>query len=75
MIPLKLTQVGNSIGAVFPKEAMHELRAAKGDTLYLTRAPDGSLRISAYDDDVQRPIDLGEQLMDEHREVFRALAK
>ena len=75
MIPLKLTQVGNSTGAVFPKEALNALNARKGDTLYLTRAPDGSMRISAYDDNVQRQIDLGEQLMDEHREVFRALAK
>jgi len=75
MIALKLTQVGNSVGAVFPKEALNELGAARGDTLYLTRLPDGSMRISAYDDNVQRQIALGEQLMDEHKDVFRALAK
>lgn len=75
MIALKLTQVGNSVGAVFPKEALSELGAAKGDTLYLTRGPDGAMRLSAYDDAIQQQIALGEKLMDEHRDVFRALAK
>lgn len=75
MIPLKLTQVGNSVGAVFPKEALIELGVVKGDTLYLTRGPDGAMRVSAYDETVQRQIEIGERLMDEHRDVFRALAK
>ncbi|WP_339872065.1 AbrB/MazE/SpoVT family DNA-binding domain-containing protein [uncultured Brevundimonas sp.] len=75
MIALKITQVGNSVGVVLPKEALTELGATKGDTLYLTRAPDGSMRVSAYDDKVQQQIALGEQLMDAHRDVFRALAK
>jgi hypothetical protein len=33
------------------------------------------MRVSAYDDKVQQQIALGERLMDEHRDVFRALAK
>lgn len=75
MIALKITQVGNSVGVVLPKEALAELGASKGDTLYLTRGPDGSMRVSAYDDKVQQQIALGESLMDAHRDVFRALAK
>lgn len=75
MIAIKLTQVGNSVGAVFPKEALNALGASKGDTLYLTRGPDGGMRLSAYDDSIQQQIALGEKLMDEHRDVFRALAK
>lgn len=75
MIALKVTQVGNSAGVVLPKEALVELGVEKGDTIYLTKAPDGSMRLSPYDDEVVRQIALGEQLMDEHRDVFRALAK
>lgn len=75
MIALKVTQVGNSVGVVLPKEALNDLGVSKGDTLYLTRGPDGSMRVSAYDDKVQQQIALGERLMDEHRDVFRALAK
>ena len=63
MIPLKLTQVGNSTGAVFPKEALNALNARKGDTLYLTQAPDGSMRISAYNDRVAGQIDAARTVM------------
>jgi putative addiction module antidote len=38
---LKLTAIGNSIGAVFSKEVLSKLRVGKGDTLFLTEAPDG----------------------------------
>jgi len=75
MIALKVTQIGNSVGVVLPKDALIELGVEKGATLYLTRAPDGSMRVSPYDDNVQMQIALGEKLMDEHRDVFRALAK
>jgi putative addiction module antidote len=75
MIPLKLTQVGNSIGAVFPKEALNELGVAKGDTLYLTRGPDGAMRISAYSERVAGQIDAARTVMRQYRETLRALAK
>ena len=75
MITLKVTQIGNSVGVVLPREALNDLGVEKGDTLYLTRSPDGAMRVSAYDDRVQQQIAMGEALMDEHRDVFRALAK
>lgn len=75
MIALKVTQVGNSAGVILPKEALSELGVQRGDTLYLTRSPDGAMRISAYNEEVVRQIEVGERVMDEYREVFRALAK
>ena len=75
MITLKLTQIGNSVGVVLPKEALAKLGVAKGDTVYLTEAPDGEMRISAYDPAVAEEIALGETFMDEYRDTFRALAK
>jgi putative addiction module antidote len=75
MVAIKLTQIGNSVGAIFPKEALAKLGVGKGDTLYLTEAPDGALRISPYDPAVARQIALGEEIMDEYRDTFRALAK
>lgn len=75
MIALKLTQIGNSVGMVLSKEALADLGVGKGDTLYLTKAPDGSMRLSPYDPEVARQIALGEDLMDEYRDTFRALAK
>ncbi len=41
MVALKLSKVGNSVGAVLPKEVLSRLNVGQGDTLYLTEAPDG----------------------------------
>jgi putative addiction module antidote len=75
MIALKVTQVGNSVGVVLPKEALGELGVAKGDTLYLTRGPDGAMRISPYSEKVAGQIDAARSVMRQYRETLRALAK
>jgi putative addiction module antidote len=75
MITLKLTQVGNSVGVLLPKEALLKLGVQKGDALYLTDGPDGEMRLSAYDPKVAEEIALGEAFMDDYRDAFRVLAK
>ncbi len=75
MITLKVTQIGNSVGVVLPKEALAKLGVSKGDTLFLTEAPGGDMRLSAYNAEVARQIEFGEEIMDEYRDTFRALAK
>ena len=34
---LKLTQIGNSVGAVFPRELLNQLQLEKGDVLNATQ--------------------------------------
>ncbi|MBX3476005.1 MAG: AbrB/MazE/SpoVT family DNA-binding domain-containing protein [Brevundimonas sp.] len=75
MIALKVTQVGNSLGVVLPKDALNDLQVGKGDTLYLTRAPDGSMRLSAYSEVVAEQIDAARSVMRQYRETLRALSK
>lgn len=75
MIALKLTQIGNSVGVVLPKEALVKLGVERGDTVYLTDAASGEMRLSAYSPDVAEQIALGEEFMDQYRDAFRALAK
>lgn len=75
MFALKLTQVGNSVGVLLPKEALAKLGVQKGDMLYLVDAPGGDMRLSAYSPGVAEEIALGEEFMDEYRDTFRALAK
>ena len=75
MITLKLTQIGNSVGVILPKEALAKLGVVKGDTLYLTEAPGGDMRISSYDEEVAEEVAAGEAFMDRYRDTFRALAK
>ena len=41
MSALKLTQIGNSVGVILPKELLAKLGVGKGDTLYAIDQPDG----------------------------------
>ncbi|WP_298726297.1 AbrB/MazE/SpoVT family DNA-binding domain-containing protein [uncultured Ferrovibrio sp.] len=74
MFALKLTQVGNSTGVVLPKDALSRLKVEKGDTLYLTETPDG-FRLTPYNPEFERQMEMARKIMKEHRDVLRELAK
>jgi putative addiction module antidote len=71
---LKLTSVGTSTGAVFPKEMLSEMKLQKGDRLFATKTSDGYL-LTPYDPEVEEEIRIGREIMKKYRETFRALAK
>jgi putative addiction module antidote len=75
MLAFKVTTVGASAGFILTKEAMARLRVQKGDTVYLTEAPDGGYRLTAYNPEFERQMALAEDIMREDRDVLRALAK
>lgn len=54
MFALKLTQIGNSVGVVLPKEALAMLHIDKGDTVYLVETPEG-FSMTPYDLEVGPP--------------------
>lgn len=74
MSALKLTQIGNSVGVILPKELLIRLKLDKGDTLYVTEAANG-LNLSPYDPSLEEEIDLGREFMREYRDTFHQLAK
>ena len=74
MHTLKLTQIGNSIGAVFPRELLNRLNLEKGDLLYVTETPDG-LRISRHDPEFARQMEAARTIMKKRRAVLHELAK
>ena len=41
MRTLKLTQIGNSVGVILPKEVLVRLKVQKANTLHVTDTPDG----------------------------------
>jgi putative addiction module antidote len=71
---VKITTVGNSVGIVLPKEVLGRLHVEKGDTVYITDAPDG-VRLSPYDPEFSRTLEVMEQVMRENRDVLRKLAE
>jgi putative addiction module antidote len=74
MHTLKLTQIGNSIGVILPKELLARLKVEKGDTLYVTDTPSG-VALTPYDPSFEEQLELGREFMREYRDTFRALAK
>jgi len=74
MYTLKLTQVGNSVGAIFPKEVLTRLNLEKGDELYLTDSPDG-LRITVHNPEFETQMKAARDIMKKRRAVLRELAK
>ena len=74
MHTLKLTQIGNSVGIILPKEVLARLKLEKGDTVFLTDAP-GTVTLTPNDPSFQEQLDIGHELMREYRDTFNALAK
>jgi len=75
LLELKLRKIGNSVGVVFPKEALAHLKAEEGDSLSVTDAADGSLRVSPVKPEVARQLEVARDLMNRYRETLRELAK
>jgi putative addiction module antidote len=71
---LKLTQIGNSVGVILPKEALARLRLEKGQTVFLTETPDG-YALTPYDPTLEEQIQAGREFMREFRDTFHQLAK
>jgi len=73
-IKLKLISVGNSVGAILPRELLAALNVDRGDSLIVTQAPDG-YRLTPYDPEVEKQVEAGRAVMREYRDTLRALAK
>lgn len=73
-LTLKLTTVGNSVGATFSKEVLSKLKVGKGDTLFLTESPDG-FRLTPYNPDFETQMNAAQTIMRKRRNALRELAK
>jgi putative addiction module antidote len=71
---LKVRKVGNSLGVLLPREVVARLQVGEGDSLALTEGG-GGYRLSAYDPDVARQVEVGKRVMRRYRNTLRELAK
>ncbi len=74
MSALKLTQIGNSVGVILPKEILARLKVGKGDTVFVTDAVNGVM-LTPYDPEIEEQLKLGREFMHTYRDTFRQLAK
>ena len=75
VLELKLRKVGNSVGVVLPREALAHLKVEEGDTICVTDAADGSLRLSATTAEFSRQMGIAKDVMHRYRNTLRELAK
>ena len=75
MTALKLTQIGNSVGVILPKELLAKLKLEKGDTLFVTEATNGAVMMTPYNAEFEAQMDAARKIMKERRQVLRELAK
>lgn len=74
-IETKVRKIGNSLGIVLPKEALQALKVKEGATLYLTEAPECSLRVTPQRPGFADMMRIAERGMDRYRNALRELAK
>ena len=74
MTKLKLTKIGNSVGAVFPKDVLARMNVDVGDVVYLTDSPDG-VRVTPYNPSFERQMTVAEKVMKKRRSALRELSK
>jgi putative addiction module antidote len=71
---VKVTQVGNSLGVVLPKEVVDRLGIARGHQLTLSVTANG-IELSPFDPEFEEQMRLAEEIMDQYRDTLRELAK
>jgi putative addiction module antidote len=74
MTALKLTQIGNSVGVILPKEVLARLKLEKGDTVFVTDAANGVL-LTPYSVEFEAQMSAARRVMKKRRDVLRELAK
>ncbi len=74
MSALKITQIGNSVGVILPKDLLARLKVEKGDTLFWTEAANG-VNLTAYDPEFVSQMTEARRIMKKRRDVLHELAK
>jgi putative addiction module antidote len=74
MHALKLTQIGNSVGVILPREMLARLGMTKGDTIYAIDQPDG-VRLTIANPDFATQMEVARKVMKDRRAALRELAK
>jgi len=72
---LKVRKIGNSLGVVLPKETLAQLGVGEGDELIVSESPNGEMRITRGDVELDRQLEAARRGMKRYRNALRELAK
>jgi antitoxin ChpS len=74
MFQTRIRKVGNSAVITLSADILAALDAAEGDTVFLTRGDDGSMKITLHNPQLAAALHAARIAMDEHRDMLQALA-
>ena len=74
MTSLKITQIGNSLGVILPKEITERLKLEKGDELAVVDTPNG-VELTPYDPGFAEKMKVAKRISKRYRNALRELAK
>lgn len=74
MNTLKIKKIGNSAGVILPKELLAHLGAEVGQTLSVTRKPDG-IELSTAQPDFEAQMAVAREVMRRRKWALRELAR
>ena len=72
---VELKKIGNSTGVILPKEVLARLQLTVGDKFHATLTPEGGIRLTPYDPDFERAMDVARRGMKIYRNALAELAK
>lgn len=72
---VQLKKIGNSTGVLLPKELMAKLNLSVGDTFYATLTPEGGIRLTPYDPQFDKAMEVARRGMKVYRNALAELAK
>ena len=72
---VKLRKQGGSLAVTLPTEVVRRMGLKAGDALHLVEIAPGEFRLTPYDPATAAALKAHESIMDEYRDVFRALAQ
>jgi putative addiction module antidote len=72
---VRLKKIGNSTGVILPKELMARLNLSVGDAFYATLEANGGIRLTPYDPQFEKAMEVARRGMKIYRNALAELAK
>ncbi len=74
MATLKITQIGNSLGLILPREIVERLHLEKGESVSVVETAQG-IEITPFDPDFDKKLEAARKVTKRYRNALRELAK
>ena len=72
---VEIKKIGNSSGIILSKDVLARMHVGVGDRLYATLTPDGGFRLTPYDPDFEKAMEVARRGMKRYQNALAELAK